>query len=391
MSVYWISEAVDAYFDEVVGFRRTMHQHPELSFQEYQTANFIKNSLTELSFERLCETGLTAVIEPASASENTECVALRADIDALPIQEETALEFASKNTGVMHACGHDMHAAILMGVAKIIVANRDKLRKRVKLIFQLGEEKLPGGASMMIAAGALQNPQVDSIYGLHVFPDLETGKIGFRSGPYMASCDEIYITIHGKGGHAALPHTTIDPIYIASQIVVQAQSIVSRSADPTVPSVLSFGHFEGIGATNIIPSKVYLKGTFRTMNEPWRKEAHRLLTTLVNKICEAHGAQNELNIEVGYPFLVNDEAATNLAKKTMHELFHADDIVDLPIRMTAEDFSYYSQEIPASFFRIGVRDSLSNENFGLHNSRFSPDEKAIKVGMKAMLGIVFGE
>jgi len=390
MALDWISEAVEAHFEEVVQFRRIIHQNPELSFQEYQTAEFIKKSLSEVSFETLCQTGLSALIEPLHVSETTECVALRADIDALPIQEETGLEFASKNAGVMHACGHDMHAAILMGVAKIISAHRDKLRKKVKLIFQLGEEKLPGGASMMIAAGVLEDPKVDSIYGLHVFPDLDAGKLGFRVGPYMASCDEIHLTIHGKGGHAALPHTTIDPIYIAAQIVVQAQSIVSRAADPTVPSVLSFGHFEGRGSTNIIPSQVHLKGTFRTMHEPWRREAHRLLTELVHNICQTYGAQADLTIEVGYPFLVNDEIATNRAKNALNELFPADLMVDLPIRMTAEDFSYYSQEIPASFFRIGVRHPNAAENFGLHNSRFNPDEKAIKAGMKAFLGIVFG-
>ncbi len=390
MSLDWISQAVDSHFDEAVQFRRSIHANPELSFQEYQTSNFIKHSLRELNWETLCNTGLTTVIEPLDSIENAPCIALRADIDALPIQEETALEFSSKNAGVMHACGHDIHSAILMGAAKIIHTNRDKLRKKVKLIFQLGEEKLPGGASMMIAAGVLKNPNVDAIYGLHVFPDLETGKIGFRTGPYMASCDEIYLTIHGKGGHAALPHTTIDPIYIASQIVVQAQSIVSRSADPTVPSVLSFGHIEGIGATNIIPSVVHLKGTFRTMHEPWRKNAHRLLTELVDKICEAHGARADLKIEVGYPFLVNDEKTTAQAKKAVLEIVDLENIVDLPIRMTAEDFSYYSQEVPATFFRIGVKNPLTEANYGLHNSRFNPDENAIKIGMKAFLAIVFG-
>ena len=347
--------------------------------------------MSQLSFDTVCNTGLVAIIEPSKTEGNLQCIALRADIDALPIQEETQLPFASRNRGVMHACGHDFHTSILMGTAKIIEANRDKLKKRVKLIFQLGEEKLPGGAAMMIAAGVLKNPKVDAIYGLHVLPDLETGKVGFRAGPYMASCDEIYITVHGKGGHAALPHTTIDPIYIASQIIVQAQSIVSRAADPTIPSVLSFGHFEGIGATNIIPSKVHLKGTFRTMNEVWRKEVHQRLTDLVNAICSSYGAHAELNIEVGYPFLVNDDKTTALSKKMILNTFDVSNVIDLPIRMTAEDFSYYSQEVPATFFRIGVKNPLNSENFGLHNSRFNPDENAIKAGMKAFLAIVFGE
>ncbi len=385
----WIHSAVEAQFSRVVDWRRNIHQNPELSFQEFETAGFIERELSEIRFERFCETGLVAVIEPENPGVNDFCIALRADIDALPIQEETALDFASKNEGVMHACGHDMHASILMGVARVIAQNRDKLNKRVKLIFQLGEEKLPGGASMMIQAGALENPKVASMYGLHVFPDLETGYVGFRSGPYMASCDEIYLTIHGKGGHAALPHTTIDPIYIASQIVVEAQSIVGRHADPTVPSVLSFGYISGLGATNIIPAKVELKGTFRTMNESWRAEAHRLLMALVHKTCESHGAHADLNIEIGYPFLVNDAATTQVARRAVKKVLAEDKIVDLNIRMTAEDFSYYSQKVPATFFRIGVKRPGTSENFGLHNSRFNPDEEALKVGMKAFLSIVF--
>lgn len=391
MVLDWINAAVDKYFDEVVTFRRTIHQNPELSFQEFQTSQFIQNALPELQFKTVCNTGLTALIQPENADDSLPCIALRADIDALPIQEETNLDFASKNAGVMHACGHDMHSAILMGAAKIIHENRDKLNKQVKLIFQLGEEKLPGGASMMIAAGVLENPKVDEMYGLHVFPDIETGKIGFRSGPYMASCDEIYLTIHGKGGHAALPHTTIDPIYIASKIIVDAQSIVSRHANPTTPSVLSFGYVSGLGATNIIPGKVELKGTFRTMDEAWRAEAHSLLTELVHNTCKAHGASADLNIEVGYPFLVNDDAATNRAREAVAQVFSPEQIVDLNIRMTAEDFSYYSQVVPATFFRIGVKNPNSTENFGLHNSQFNPDEQAIKEGMKAFLAIVFND
>ena len=389
MALDWIQDAVDAYFDEVVQFRRTIHQNPELSFQEFKTSKFIQDSLEELSFDVVCETGLVATISPNDLDETTLCIALRADIDALPIHENTGLAYASQNAGVMHACGHDMHASILMGVARIIHANRDKLRNKVKLIFQLGEEKLPGGASMMIDAGVLENPKVDAIFGLHVFPDLETGKIGFRPGPYMASCDEIHLIIQGKGGHAALPHKIIDPIYVASQIVVQAQSIISRHADPTVPSVLSFGHFVAEGATNVIPEKVELKGTFRTMDEGWRYRAHQLLRELVNNICFIHGAKADLSIDVGYPFLVNDEVLTENAKAKIQNVFSDADIVHLPIRMTAEDFSYYSQKVPATFFRIGVKNPNSSDNYGLHNSKFNPDEEAIRSGMKAFLAIVF--
>lgn len=385
-----IKKAVDHYFDAVSGYRRHIHQHPELSFQEYETARFIESSLSFLPFKRVCNTGLVATLPAPNHESDAPCVALRADIDALPILEETKLEFASQNIGVMHACGHDMHSAILMGVAHIAHENQHLLKKSVKFVFQLGEEKLPGGASMMIQEGVLENPKVDEMYGLHVFPDLETGKVGFRSGKYMASCDEIYITIHGKGGHAALPHTVIDPIYIGAQLLVQAQGIVSRYANPTVPSVLSFGHFEGLGATNVIPSTVQIKGTFRTMDETWRTKAHELLTQLTQDLASSHGAKIDLTIDKGYPFLVNDAAITERAKSRISSQLGQENIMDLDLRMTAEDFSYYSQKVPATFFRIGVRPPQSETMFGLHNSRFNPDEEALKIGMESMLAVVFG-
>ncbi len=389
MDLNWLDSAINNVFDEVVMNRRHIHQHPELSFEETETANYIEMQLSELAFSRFCETGLSATI--LTNNPAADCIALRADIDALPIAENTELSFASKNKGVMHACGHDMHTAILMGVAKIVHLHQDKLAKHVKFIFQLGEEKLPGGASMMIDAGVLENPKVSEIYGLHVFPELETGKVGFRSGPYMASCDEIYITIHGKGGHAALPHMVIDPVFIASLIVTQTQSIVSRCADPTIPSVLSFGYFEAIGDTNIIPEKAVLKGTFRTMNETWRTQAHKLLTDLIHNTVESYGATADIQIEVGYPFLVNHERTTKYAKTVAEKVLGIDKVIELPIRMTAEDFSYYSQKVPATFFRLGVTPAHADSYFGLHNSKFNPDEMAMKTGMKTMLSLVFND
>jgi amidohydrolase len=385
----WIEDEVNREFDKVVQHRRHIHQNPELSFQEYQTAAYIKQSLPELDFSTVCNTGLVGLINPMDKLGEMQCIALRADIDALPIQEETGLPFSSKNPGVMHACGHDFHASVLMGCARIIAHNRDKLNCQVKFIFQLGEEMLPGGASMMIEAGVLENPKVDEIYGLHVFPDLVTGELGFRSGPYMASSDEIHLEIIGKGGHAALPNTTVDPILVGSHIVVQAQSIVSRHANPTMPSVLSFGHFEALGATNVIPSKAILKGTLRTFDEKWRSECHQILTKLVHNIADTHGATYNLKIMKGYPFLVNDDQTTAKAKRAVEHFFPEDKIIDLPLRMTAEDFSYYSQKVPATFFRVGTRNPNDELNFGLHNSRFSPDEEAMKSAMKALLAIVF--
>lgn len=386
-----IKKAVGKYFDTVRNYRRHIHQHPELSFEEHKTSQYIEDSLAFLTFERVCQTGLTATIYAPNHDENATCLALRADMDALPILEKTNLVFSSQNQGVMHACGHDMHSSILMGVAQIIHDNRSALKKSVKFIFQLGEEKLPGGASMMIDAGVLENPKVDEIYGLHVFPDLKTGKVGFRSGKYMASCDEIYITIHGKGGHAALPHTTIDPIYVGAQLLIQAQGIVSRYANPTVPTVLSFGYFEGRGATNIIPNTVHIKGTFRTMDEVWRGKAHELLHELSHNLAAAHGAKIDLNIEKGYPFLVNDEYTTERAKNAISNQLGSEVVVDLDLRMTAEDFSYYSQKVPATFFRIGVKPPHEETMFGLHNSRFNPDEDALRTGMESMLAVVFSQ
>lgn len=386
-----ITEQTANILDEIIAIRRHIHQHPELSFEEFETANFVEKKLIEfgLTPARCTQTGLVATVYPENYNQNDGCIALRADMDALPIHEETNLPYASQNKGVMHACGHDVHTAILLGVAKIIQQNKNALKKAVKFIFQPGEETLPGGASLMIKENVLKNPTVEQIYGLHVFPELEVGKIGFKKGMYMASTDEIYITIHGKGGHGAMPHQNIDPIFIGSSIVLNLQSIVSRKCDPKIPCVLSIGHFEAIGATNVIPNKAILKGTFRTMGEKWRAEAHQLIQEQVENMATSMGAKAEIEIKKGYPFLVNDKTITEKAQQNAEQLLGKENIVELPIRMTAEDFSYYSQEIPACFFRLGVRNEKINAVYGVHNSQFCIDEQAILVGMKAFLSIVF--
>ncbi|MEO9258535.1 MAG: amidohydrolase [Crocinitomicaceae bacterium] len=380
-----------AILEEIIAIRRHIHEYPELSFQETKTALFVEKKLQEFGIKtvRCTPTGIVAVISPENTHEKMECIALRADLDALPIKENTGLPYSSKNEGVMHACGHDVHTATLLGVAKLVQQNRNKLTKIVKFIFQPGEELLPGGASLMIKEGVLNNPKVDRIIALHVFPELEVGKVGFKSGMYMASTDELHVTIQGKGGHAAMPHQVIDPIVIASSIVLNLQQIVSRKCDPKIPCVLSFGHFEGIGATNVIPDAVHLKGTFRTMDEAWRNEAHLLIKKQIEEMSIAMGGKAIVDIRKGYPFLVNDEQITESAREIAKKLIGADNVVELPIRMTAEDFSYYSQEVPACFFRLGVRNESIKAIYGVHNSQFAVDEEAMLTGMMVLLGIVF--
>ncbi|HNR85563.1 MAG TPA: M20 family metallopeptidase [Taishania sp.] len=378
--------------EKVKAYREHLHQYPELSYQEHQTMKFVADKLTELGVEHQTGVGGTGVVGIIKASHHTndmEVVALRADMDALPIHEENNVPYKSKVDGVMHACGHDAHTAILLGTAEILQEIKEQLPQPVKLIFQPGEEKNPGGASLMIKDGVLQNPTVKTIYGLHVFPDLPAGMTGFKGGLYMASCDEIYITIHGKGGHGATPHQCIDPITIGAELILNLQTIISRRRDPKIPGVLTFGYFEALGATNIIPAKAVLKGTFRTMNEEWRAEALELLQQQAKAIVEGNGATLELEISKGYPYLENDETLTAQLKQKSIDLLGSDNVVDLPIRMGSEDFSYYAQEIPACFFRIGVRDEKNGIIFGAHHARFDIDPQALKIGMQMMSLAVF--
>jgi amidohydrolase len=388
-----IRQQVEEIYPDVVEMRRHLHAHPELSFEEFQTADFVEKQLLSLGLvpQRVSTTGLVVVIEPADSKYASRCVALRADLDALPITEQTNLDFSSKYDGVMHACGHDVHTSVLLGAARLISANRDQLRCRVKLIFQPGEEKLPGGASMLIEQGVLGNPQVDEIYGLHVFPEMETGKVGFRSGMYMASCDELYITIKGKGGHGAMPHQVIDPILIGSHLVVHMQQIVSRACDPKIPSVLSFGFFQALGATNVIPDSAELKGTFRTMDEDWRVRAHKLIQQQAELLCQSMGAKVDVRIEKGYPYLENNPELTHRTRSLAAELLGATQVEDLPIRLTAEDFSYYSQVVPSCFFRLGTRNESIGAVYGVHHSKFRVDEEAMKTGMALFYKIVTTE
>jgi amidohydrolase len=380
---------IDTIYEEVVAIREHLHQHPELSFNEFETSKYIQNKLIEwgISFDVMATTGIVGVIEPNQTS--TKCIALRADIDALPINEENDVNYCSVNKGVMHACGHDVHSSILLGALKIINSHKENLNCKVKFIFQPGEEKLPGGASLMIKGGVLENPKVDEIYALHVFPELEVGKVGLKAGMYMASCDEVYINIIGKGGHGAMPHQNIDPILVSAHIITALQTVISRDCPPQIPSVLSFGKIEGLGATNVIPNNVKLEGTFRTMNEKWRDKAHHLIKKKATFIANGFGAKADVNIIKGYPYLENDEELTKKTKIILENKLGKINVVNLPLRMTGEDFAFYGQLIPSTFIRVGVRNESKNIVYPVHHSKFDIDPLALKIGIKTLISIVF--
>lgn len=382
-------DILEVAFQEAIKIREHLHQHPELSFKEFETSKFIQNKLDEFGVSYTngwVETGVVAVIKGANPEKS--CIGIRADMDALPINELNNVPYKSKNEGVMHACGHDVHTAILLGTAKVLQDHSDKFQGTVKLIFQPGEELLPGGASLMIEAGVLQNPKVDRMIALHVFPDLEAGKIGFRPGMYMASCDEIHIRVKGKGGHGAMPHNVIDPVLISAHLITSLQQIVSRNCDPTIPSVLSFGYINGNGATNVIPPFVELKGTFRTLNEEWRTKAHSLIKEHTKQLVESMGGNSEIEIAVGYPYLENDPEFTRQCQSAAEEFLGAQNVVDLPIRMTGEDFAFFTQHIPSCFFRLGVRNEDQNITHGVHHPEFDIDRQALKTGIQTFVGLV---
>lgn len=373
-------------FDELVKIRRHLHSHPELSFKEYKTSAYIKSVLNsnDISYtDGWVKTGIVAEIQ-GNASGN-KVIALRADIDALPITEENDVAYKSLNQGIMHACGHDVHTTSLLGACLILNQLKDEWGGCVKFIFQPGEEKLPGGAKLMIDNGVLDNPRPHSIYGQHVHPPLEVGKVGIRGGQYMASADEIYIKVSGKGGHAALPQELIDPVLIASHIIVSLQQLVSRRSNPFIPSVLSFGKINSIGgATNIIPDHVSIEGTFRTMDEEWRDKAHKLIVKLVKELAQSMGGDADIDVIKGYPFLKNDEILSSVTRKRMIEYMGIDHVVELPKRMSAEDFSYYTHHIPGCFYRLGTGNKSMGITSSVHTPTFDIDENALKIGAGLM-------
>lgn len=380
------------YFAEINEFRKVLHANPELSFQEFETSRRIKKKLKEIGIpfeENWAGTGIVGWIEGKKPSSN--CLALRADMDALPITEKNQTNYVSKNPGVMHACGHDVHSSCLLGAAKILNELKEQWSGKVIFIFQPAEEKFPGGASILIKEGLLEKFQPKKIIAQHVYPELEVGKLGFREGMYMASADEIYIQVKGKGGHGALPQQNIDPVIISAHLLLALQNVTSRFAPPTVPSVLSFGKVEAKGATNVIPDDVFIEGTFRTMNEEWRSKAHELIENIAKSTAKSFGGDCEIEIKKGYPFLQNDKGLTQSARKAARELLGEDKIVELDLRMTAEDFSYYSQEMPSCFYRLGVGNVKKGISASVHSPNFDIDEKAIEIGMASMAFIALKE
>lgn len=380
------------FAEDVVQIRRHIHANPELSFQEFETAKYVAEQLRALGIEPkegVAGTGLTAIIKGKNPESKT--VALRGDMDALPILEANDIDYKSTKEGVMHACGHDVHTACVLGAARILNELKDQFEGTIKLVFQPGEEKNPGGASLMIKDGALENPRPDRMMGQHVMPYIPTGKVGFREGMYMASADEVYLTVKGKGGHAALPDKVIDPIIIASHILVALQQVVSRNADPKTPTVLSFGTIHGGQAQNIIPDEVKISGTFRALNEAWRFEAHKRITSIAKGIAEGMGGACDVNIDVGYPFLTNDEITTQTARKAAVDYLGEENIVALDLWMGAEDFAYYTHEVPSCFYRLGTGNEEKGTTNGVHTSNFNIDEDAIELGIGLMAWIALNQ
>ena len=386
-----IQQAAANNLAEIVEIRRHLHTYPELSFEEYKTSEFIASKLKKYQIPfttGIVKTGIVALIEGKNPSKKV--IALRADMDALPITEANTCDYKSKNIGVMHACGHDVHSASLLGAAKILNELKNEFEGTIKLFFQPGEEKLPGGASLMIKEGVLENPTTQTIFGQHVFPTMEAGKVGFRNGMYMASTDEIYICVKGKGGHAAMPKDYNSPLLIASKILLELNKEFMQQEQPA-PTVLAFGKITGNGATNVIPDEVNIEGTFRTLNEDWRREAKIKMKALAEKVAKEMGGSCNYVIENGYPFLVNDETTTTRARAAAEAYLGKDNVEELPLRMTAEDFAFFSQKVPSCFYRLGTANKAKGITSGVHTATFDIDEKALEIGAGLMAWLAVNE
>jgi amidohydrolase len=393
-----IKQLAHQHFDEVVSFRRHLHQHPELSFQEFKTSEYVCSILDkhQIAYTKgIVKTGIIAIIEGKNPTKKT--ILLRADLDALPIEEKNNVEYVSKNTGVMHACGHDAHTASVLGTAIILNQLKHEFEGTVKIMFQPGEEVLPGGSSLMIKEGVLQNPKVDVAIAQHVFPSMEIGKVGFREGMYMASTDELHITITGTSGHAAMTGDYNNPLVVAAHIITEIEKQfpsvidaegVARNTQSNIPTVIAFGKIEGKGATNVIPESVYLAGTFRTMDEVWRKEVKEKIKHIINTICAKYNTKADVNIMDGYPFLTNDVLTTQHCKQAAIDYLGKENVEDLPLRMTAEDFAYITQQVPSCFFRLGTGNKTKGITSGVHTSTFDIDEKALEISSGLMAWMV---
>lgn len=370
---------------EIIKIRRHLHMHPELSYMEFETSKYVGQMLDRAGiFNRkgIVKTGILAKI--TGQMEGNRIIALRADLDALPVEEINDKPYRSVNKGIMHACGHDAHAASLIGTAMILDRLKASFGGTIIFIFQPGEEKAPGGAKLMLDEGIFDEAKPDLILAQHVMPSLPSGITGFYPGAYMASSDELYLTIKGRGGHAAMPHKITDTVLVAAHIIVSLQQIVSRHADPFSPTVLSFGKIKADGAVNVIPSEVTIEGTFRTMDDRWRKEAHQQMIKIAQSVATGMGATCELNIVEGYPVLYNDPDTTNQSENFAREFLGEDDVVNLEPRMTAEDFAFYGRLIPATFYRLGISNPGKGIEAELHSPYFDIDEDALETGMGLM-------
>jgi amidohydrolase len=374
----------DQLLEEIVSIRRHLHRYPELSFQEHQTSSTIRDLLDQWGVEYdfpFVETGILASIKGDKPGLR---IALRSDMDALPISEQTELAFASQNQGVMHACGHDIHMASLLGTIRVLNQLKPFIEGEILFVFQPGEEKNPGGAKLMLEEGVFEGRLPDMIIAQHVLPEMEAGHVGFKPGIYMASNDEIFITVKGKGGHGALQQHVKDPILMASHILIDLQKEIVENSPGNVPTVLSFGKVVADGATNVIPDQVLLEGTFRTMNESWRKEAHRRIEKVSSEIASRQGGSIELEVRSGYPVLHNHEQITAEAEQLAKLLLGSEGVEDMDIRMTAEDFAWFTQSIPGMMFRLGVRNPGAEKVYQLHTSRFKANENALKTGISML-------
>jgi amidohydrolase len=384
MLIEKIKSLAKEYAPEFVEIRHHLHANPELSYQEFETSKFVQQKLNEfgIPFEIKAATGVVGLIK--GKNPDKKIVALRADMDALPIKEENNVDYKSKREGIMHACGHDVHTTCLLGAARILNELKDEWEGTLKLIFQPGEEKNPGGASILIKEGVLENPKPQAIFGLHVNPQLEIGKLSFRSGQVMASADELYFTIKGKGGHAASPQTCIDPILIASHLIISLQQVISRNRNPFDPSVLSITAINGGTTTNVIPDQVKLLGTFRAMNEEWRKKAHELIERTAKELVHSMGGEVQLHIDKGYPVVYNNYQLNEKAKELAEQFMAKENVEETEVRMGSEDFGYYSQIIPGCFYRLGTGNKEKGTSAGVHTPHFNIDENAIEIGIGMM-------
>lgn len=375
-------EHATSIYEWMVETRRHIHRNPELSFQEHETCAFICRELTSMGIEHkvVATTGVVAHI-----GTGDRCVALRADIDALPILEETNLDYASTNQGVMHACGHDTHTTMLLAAARILKQRESELQGIVKLIFQPGEEKTPGGASIMIAEGALSDPTPEIIFGQHIYPDAPCGQVQFVAGPTLASCDELFWTIRGYGAHAAQPHKGKDPILAAAGLVQHLQALVTKHRNPLIAGLLNVTSIHGGTATNIIPDVVEMKGTLRSFDNAWREFAWQYLEEQTAAYCALHGCQGEITIVKGYPPLINDHNAVAFARTVAESVVGTEMVTDFEPKMWAEDFAYYSQIMPACFWMLGGRPNDLDSMPGLHNAKFAPDEQAMITGTSLLV------